>query len=265
MQLAGNSPYEGSAFRGVFSSDDQFFACADSGGTIRLWEVPTGRLRGTLPGTTNLVKELWFPGGAEGLRLGIQRSSETFRFWDLQVDRELEALPKNVQRVRQTLENGLSLSLLHDELGRVRIESVLQPTNDFVRVNSALPLSDCKRMILGGERHITVWDMETGRLVATLEGHGGWVTGLALSADGRRLASAANDGTLKLWNLALRKEVLTFPTQVSPYTKVAFAPDGNSIAVVSFLEDRLVRLFHAPSFKEIEEAEARQLRDKRQP
>jgi WD40 repeat protein len=112
-------------------------------------------------------------------------------------------------------------------------------------------------IIIGGERDITVWEVETGRRVATLVGHGGWVRGLALSPDGRLLASAGNDGALKLWNPALRKEVITLPGQMSPHTlKVAFAPDGNSIAAVSWGEDRLVRFFHAPSFQEIEQVEA---------
>jgi WD40 repeat protein len=121
-------------------------------------------------------------------------------------------------------------------------------------------------IILGGNSHITLWDMRTGRQIATLEGHGGWVAGLALSVDGRTLASTGNDGTLKLWDLALKKEAITFPAQISPWSQqVAFAPDGNSIATLSLNEDRLVRLFHAPSMKEIEEVEAGQLREMKQP
>ena len=38
-----------------------------------------------------------------------------------------------------------------------------------------------------------------GRLLATLQGHTGGVRGVALSADGRLLASGSQDGTLRLW------------------------------------------------------------------
>jgi WD40 repeat protein len=37
--------------------------------------------------------------------------------------------------------------------------------------------------------------------VAVLAGHGDWVYGVALSADGSRLASASGDGTVKVWDL----------------------------------------------------------------
>ena len=120
---------------------------------------------------------------------------------------------------------------------------------------------DGQTLIVGGETDMSVWDMRTGSRTATSRGHGGWVTGLALSADGRTLASTSNDGTLKLWNLALQRELLTFPVPISPYSvHLAFAPDGNSVAALSSQEDRLVRLFHAPSMQEILEAEKKPTR-----
>lgn len=273
----------GSPSMAVFSPDDRYLACADREGNLRVWEVRTGILQGTLSKTTQFVENLWFPGGAKTLVLGFQRfpepsptgllftlrtfdslteastinPSEGFRFWDIQAGQEMETLPKNVQRIRQTFEDGFSLSLVRDGLGGARVESGAKPRNYSTRLSSFLPVVGGKLIIIGGERDITLWEVETGRRVATLEGHGGWVTTLALSPDGSTLASAANDGALKLWNLALRKEVITLPGQISPHTrKLAFAPDGNAIAALSLRQDRRVRLFHAPSLQEIDEAES---------
>jgi WD40 repeat protein/DNA polymerase III delta prime subunit len=57
------------------------------------------------------------------------------------------------------------------------------------------------RTIIAGyaDGGIYVWDCVSGELVSTLWGHSGRVTDLCL--DGTRLATAANDGTVRLWDL----------------------------------------------------------------
>jgi WD40 repeat protein len=55
---------------------------------------------------------------------------------------------------------------------------------------------------------ICVWDVKSLAarrslsLVATLEGHTGWVTSLAVRSDNKLLASASTDGTAKIWDLS---------------------------------------------------------------
>ncbi|MBI4617331.1 MAG: hypothetical protein HY720_27220, partial [Planctomycetes bacterium] len=48
---------------------------------------------------------------------------------------------------------------------------------------------------------VRLWDGETGRPIATLEGHQGLVASIAFSPDGKRLASGSLDTTIRLWNL----------------------------------------------------------------
>ena len=40
-----------------------------------------------------------------------------------------------------------------------------------------------------------VWDVMTGKELLTLSGHEGRISGLAFSPDGKRLATAGDDGT----------------------------------------------------------------------
>ena len=42
-----------------------------------------------------------------------------------------------------------------------------------------------------------LWDLESGRALRTLEGHAASVTGVAVTADGKRAVSASSDQTLK--------------------------------------------------------------------
>ncbi len=49
---------------------------------------------------------------------------------------------------------------------------------------------------------VLLWDVATGILRHTLQGHADWVTSVAFSPDGQTLASGSLDGTVLLWDVA---------------------------------------------------------------
>ncbi len=71
--------------------------------------------------------------------------------------------------------------------------------------------ADGKRAVSASrDKTLKVWELESGRLLRTLEGHSDWVNGVSVTADGKRAVSASGDKTLKVWELESGACIATF-------------------------------------------------------
>jgi len=75
-----------------------------------------------------------------------------------------------------------------------------------------------------------IWKLGEAPLGYTLEGHALRPHSVSFSADGKLLAAAYQDGTVKIWDAATRREVRTRIMNVVDVTAVCFHPDGRRLA-----------------------------------
>ncbi|MEH1859123.1 MAG: serine/threonine-protein kinase [Nostoc sp.] len=116
-----------------------------------------------------------------------------------------------------------------------------------------------------GDNTIKLWNLVTGEQIRTLSfrsptlpgstkgtklgGFGYRVNSVAISPDGKTIASDSEDGTIKLWNLETGKEIHTFKGHFGSVLSVAISPDGKTLASGS--EDGTIKLWNLETGKEI--------------
>ena len=186
------------------SRDGKTVALGDQGENpaIRLLDAETGRERQQLTGHTGAVNAVAF--AAQTDAIASASADGTVRLWDLE---------KGTARV--VLKAGVGLQSL-----------ALAPLATWV---AAGPTGNA--LVGKHPTAIKFWDLsgDGNPVPKDLIGHDGYVWALASSPDGKTLASASVDRTVRLWDVSKgqARAVLKHDAAV---TCVTFAPDGKTLA-----------------------------------
>jgi WD40 repeat protein len=186
---------------------------------LTLWDVATGKNVGEWKEHGRIGVFRFSPDGRRLLVVGRLAT-----LWDLRGKRRIRRLPgrpfghhtlcRGGHAVAAAGENLRYIAVWEAETGNLLYELKCATTRpgwkdpDFREVDSpALAVSpDDSQVALGAatgcDHAVEVRDLATGRLLCRLEGHGGDVTDVDFSRDGRFLATASADSTALVWDLA---------------------------------------------------------------
>lgn len=90
-----------------------------------------------------------------------------------------------------------------------------------------------------------LWEATNGNLLATLRGHASEILGVALSRDGRLLASAGFDGTPRLWEVPGGRLLAALEGHSGAVWSVSLNGDGGLLASGGF--DGTARIWETSS------------------
>lgn len=102
----------------------------------------------------------------------------------------------------------------------------------------------CDKIITASfDRTLKVWRVSDGQLLYTLRGHDLEVVAVAVSHDGRRVASGGMDDLAILWDIESGEELCTLTGHTGEVVSVDFSPKGDMVVTGSM--DESVRVWNA--------------------
>jgi WD40 repeat protein len=216
-------------------------------GSIRLWDLDTGKERWTVPPTRHVRVRGLVP-AVDGRSLLaalddaswlLRGSGIDFRMLDLgtgQADQVMRLPFRSYAQAVAICPAGPRVAVAVGPQARYEV-SVYGPNG----APTCIPLprhTTCRRLTftpdgralaIVGKRLLRLWDLNTGQTLTTATENRA-ITATAFSPDGRTLAAANNDGTVKLFDTATGKERAAFDWRLGRLSGLAFAADGMTAA-----------------------------------
>jgi WD40 repeat protein len=229
-----------------FSPDGRWLAEGRDDGSIGIWDAASWTLRATLSGHENRVDSLCFSPDTDTLL--STGTDATVRVWDFKGAKEVQRFDSREPLSRLSVSpnatllatyGGLTNTVRFWGLPNLRPLPMLPPQKGIIL--SVTFASDGRTAIVSThDSRVTRWDVKSLTPLVTY-----WqnilVGKLALSADGKRLATAGNDNVVRIWEVESGEELRLLRGHTTEISHLAISGDGST--VVSVDQDNEVKVW----------------------